>query len=215
MEQEALTLEGKKELLFLEIRIAFRMFEQGMRHLQVIPCRIELIHLPILILSTSLERLLKCLICLVLVVQGGENLQRAYNQKRGHDLKYLLGRLLHALDQVKDTPRFEKARPDIEAIGQDRTLVEIFKVFSEFGQGARYYNLDMVMKGESIHKDPIQTWDNIEMGIFAFRGKKIPPRNKLNEGIRNEITGALVEFQQRVSKLFEAAGLSLSDQASH
>ena len=189
----------KKYCLQVERKTAVRLLEIGFNSLQKTPSVIEYYHIPLLLLSTAFERLLKCLICLLKMdVNGNVNIDYRDMKKNGHNLVYLIEMLRNILKDKKNSKVLDELRLSIE----DMALKEMIKVLSDFGQGARYYNLDIVLKGQSDYEDPITAWDIIEMKIFGWKGTEYPRSEKLMAGIREEITKTLESFVEVIIKLF-------------
>ena len=202
----------KKISLINEVETAINLLKKGMAELQQISGANDFYHTPILLLSSGFERLIKCLICFSLMDDRGElsDIPFEKSSRKGHDLIYLLDKLLSICAKKNYASKFAAAKTDIEFLRKDKALREIVTILSNFGQGARYYNLDMVLNGTSMYKDPKLGWDTIEMTIVQMKGRDLNeiakiPTNELYEEINREIIIILEKFTRALARLFTLA----------
>lgn len=88
-------LVHRKFCLLDEVETSIKLLKKGMGDLQNISGRNDFYHVPILLLSSGYERLIKCLLCLALM--DNKNFREQpfkTSERKGHNLDYLLDRLL-------------------------------------------------------------------------------------------------------------------------
>ena len=212
----------KKECLISEIKTALILFGKGMNDLHNLTHgmdtiryshkSLELINVPLQLLSSSLERLIKCLLCLILMKEDGEFEEAPYKYKgrKGHDLNLLLERLIEVITSIEYRAMFSEIESDVKFLQKDRALAQIIKTLSEFGLGARYYNLDIVLNGKSALPSPIQSWDLIEMNILLITrgsdGFRAIPRERMMLETQKEIIDKLNKLFNVLGKFLKIAG---------
>src|SRR3989338_8024188 len=161
-------LEHKKISLLSEIRTSIYLLKKGMAELQKISGSNDFYHLPVLLLSSGFERLIKCLLCLALMDDKG-NLKKKKpfktSGREGHDLDILLNSLLSVCENKNYFSKSQAAKEDIDMFANDKNLRKIITLLSEFAQRDRYYNLDVVLENSTNSKDPLRGWDEIEKAI--------------------------------------------------
>ena len=198
----------RKICLINEVDTSIRLLKRGMGELQSISSANDFYHVSFLLLSSGYERLIKCLLCLASMNENGECKESPF--KKTHDLDYLLKQLLLACEQKKYSTKFADAKRDMDMIRNDKRLRNIISNLSDFAQGSRYYNLDIVLKGWSKYRDPNSVWENIELNIL--REKRVP-LDKLHEEslgniyreINHEIIVSLEKFTRALARLFTLA----------
>ncbi|MEJ2314198.1 MAG: hypothetical protein P8Y85_05365 [Nitrospirota bacterium] len=206
------TSELKKLCLTNEINAAINLLKKGLAELQKIDGANDFYHLPLLLLSSGYERLIKCLLCLAVMDDQGniKNLPFKISGREGHDLEALLNSLLSICEERRYSSTFPAAKADIDLLTDDVHLREIVVLLSEFAKGDRYYNLDIVIgrSGEK-SKDPNRSWDDIEKAIIHQQPDILRRLNDLTQdidGIYKEINRELVKvlekFARALSRLF-------------
>lgn len=164
-------LEHKKICLLSEIRTSICLLQKGMAELQKISGSNDFYHLPVLLLSSGFERLIKCLLCLALMDDKGNLKERHFKTsgREGHDLDILLNSLLLTCENKNYSSKSQTAKEDIDMLANDMNLRRIITLLSEFAQGDRYYNLDVVLDNNSKSKNPARGWDEIEKAVTQHR----------------------------------------------
>lgn len=156
-----------------ELKISKKMLIKGfsdLQHKTLIP---EFYHVPLLLLSNGFERIIKCLLCLNNMDENGKIIRCPYSKKKGHDLKYLLEELLIICKEKMYDQRCPATEKDVEFLVGDIDLNNLISLLSDFGKGARYYNLDIILCKKSHYKNPKNVWSEIETTIW---------KKKFNEG---------------------------------
>jgi len=200
----------RKTCLLTEVETSIKLLKKGMGDLQKISGANDFYHAPILLLSSGYERLIKCLLCLALMDDNGKFKEPPYKISKGHDLDYLLDRLLSVCAEKNYSSRFPAAKADIDLLSKGTDLRKIISLLSDFAQGGRYYNLDIVSKGTSTYKDPAKGWDKIETTILQTRKDLL---KKLNDGdlddvykeINRELIITLKRFARALARMFTKA----------
>lgn len=198
--------------LLMEVEISIKLLKKGMGDLQKINGANDFYYAPILLLSSGYERLIKCLLCLALMDDYRKFKEPPYktSKRKGHNLDYLLDRLLSVCAEKNYSSKFPAAKSDINLLRKDNNLRKIISLLSDFAQGGRYYNLDIVLKGASAYKDPVKGWDKIETTILKTREDLL---KKLNDGdlddvykeINRELIITLEKFARALARLFTLA----------
>jgi hypothetical protein len=207
----------KTECLISEIKLSLILYDKGMKELNNlsygldnIRWGLELIYVPIFLLSNSLERLIKCVLCLILLKKDGDFKEIPYDKrKEGHDLEALLKRLIEVINNPKYKNYLYDLHLEVKEFGEDEAMIQILEALSDFGTGARYYNLDVIMSGESKIESPIVAWDGIEMGILMkTRGldgfRQIPDGERMKE-TQKEIINKINKLYILLTKILKAS----------
>jgi len=145
-----------------ELETAFNLIELGFGELQEIRMDNDFYHLPHLLLASGLERLMKCYICLVYEARNGYFPNKKFLQSLGHDLLRLKETIT---DDYYATNGIPILCEDFEFLTTDDLLERIIHILSEFGQKARYYNLDVVSGAPTPPIDPRSAWDSLESAL--------------------------------------------------
>ena len=196
--------------LLREVETSIKLLKKGMGDLQKISGSNDFRHAPILLLSSGYERLIKCLLCLASMDENGEIKGTLFKKGKGHDIDYLLRRLLSVCEQKNYSSKFPAAKADIDLLSKDKDLRKIISLLSDFAQGGRYYNLNIVLKGTSTYKDPDEGWDKIVNTIIQRREYLL---KELHNGdsdyfykeINRELIITLEKFARSLARLFTLA----------
>jgi len=172
--------------LYDELLTSFKLIRLGFGELQNINDGNDFYHLPFQLLSSGLERLMKCHICL-----GFHELHNAYPVGSylrkcaggtGHDLTDLKNKILSGYFNSKGIPALIS---DKNLLTGDSDLQKLVYLLSEFGKLARYYNLDIVTSAKKSSIDVKQLWQAYETNIILADSEL---SNKLGE----------VEYQKEI-----------------
>ncbi|MDP8254234.1 MAG: hypothetical protein P9M14_00655 [Candidatus Alcyoniella australis] len=152
----------KNLCLIEELTTAHNLIEIGLGELQEINMGNDFYHLPHLLLANGFERLMKSYFCLVYEARNGQYPDNKFLKDMGHNLSKLKKLLI---DEYYNTNGNSILTDDLNFLQNDLTLQKIIDALSEFGQKARYYNLD-VITGRNINAiDPKSKWEEIEVDI--------------------------------------------------
>jgi hypothetical protein len=145
-----------------ELELAKNLITTGFGELQEIRMGNDFYHLPHLLLASGLERLIKCYFCLVHEARNGQYPNTRFLKSLGHDLKKLKQTLVADYYSVSNRPLLVQ---DLDYLKNDPLLDEVIHVLSEFGQKARYYNLDIITGTQKPPIDPKAEWEELEKAI--------------------------------------------------
>jgi len=145
-----------------ELETAHNLIVLGFEELQEIRMNNDFYHLPQLLLASGLERLMKCYFCLVYKAKNGQYPDTSFLKNLGHDLQKLKQTLIDDYFPTNDIPIL---CDDLVYLREDPLLERIIHVLSEFGQKARYYNLDIVTGSRKPPIDPKREWEELEKGL--------------------------------------------------
>lgn len=145
-----------------ELSTARSLITSGFGELQEIQMDNDIYHLPHQFLASGFERLMKCYICLVHEAKNGQYPDNKFLRKLSHDLIKLKQKIID--DYFKSNGNHLLCG-DLEYLKSDNLLNKIFMVLSEFGQKARYYNLDIVTGSNRPPIDPKGEWEELEKEI--------------------------------------------------
>lgn len=154
-------------MLSEEIRTAVRLIELGLGEIQNLGVASDFHHLPFQLLSSGIERLMKCHICFGFLEQKG----RLPNFK---ELKKCGGRSGHDLLELHNeitTNYFQQTVPalkdDYDYITSNKHLLVLLELLSEFGKYSRYYNLDIVTGAEKPSRNVQGEWRIFETNVAS------------------------------------------------
>ena len=197
-----------------ELHIAVRLIRIGLKEIRIIDGGNDFYHPIMLTLASGIERLLKVIICFHIFEATG-TLPSAYPWKegrQGHDLVFLLDHITTHCFSDNYLMKIPVAKEDIEFLRTDNHVREIIRILSDFGQSARYYNLDLI-KGQKSSDSPKAEWQKLESVILKAKpGWKDLIQTDLNldetyKYINNEIVKHLEKFVRALSRLFTIGGL--------
>ena len=151
-----------------ELLTAIRLLKTGLRELNRLDGSTDFFHLPIMLLASGFERMMKTAICCYHLEADGEFPKLAVfpSGRRGHDLVYLLEQITRECFSDDYIARIPAAKTDIEFLRNDPNLLAIFRILSDFGQSARYYNLNVVLDKPDPGPSPDREWQRLEMEVL-------------------------------------------------
>jgi len=198
-----------------ELLSSMRLLKTGLRELNRMDGSTDFFHLPILLLASGFERMMKIIICCHYLENSGNYPTRAIFQKgrRGHDLVYLLSQITQ--DCFSDTylERIPAAKFDITFLRTDPKLSTIVQIFSDFGQSARYYNLNVVLGEQEPGPSPDDEWKKLEMEILkedpSWLQRICNPKetNSIHRQINTALTIQCEKLARALARLFTIGGL--------
>ena len=198
-----------------ELLTAIRLLKVGLRELNRMNAATDFFHLPILLLASGFERMMKTVICCHHVETTGEfpNRDAFPKGRRGHDLVCLLDDVARNCFSDAYLSRIPAARADIEFLRNDAKLARIVKILSDFGQSARYYNLNVVLDMDDPGPSPDGEWQKLEMEIvqedssWADRISDPSQSNAIHREINTVLTVQCERLARSLSRLFTIGGL--------
>jgi len=198
-----------------EVRTSIKLIEAGLKQLQRIDGANDFYHLPMLLLASGFERLMKTIVCFHTLHERGEYPARnAFPRGRtGHDLTRLLNKITQECFSEAYLNRVPAARQDVEYLRNDSRLRELVRILSDFGQAARYHNLDIVLGGSPTTLSAEQQWEQVELAIlredddWAEQLKAPVNTDKLYKRITTDLVVRLEMFARALTRLFTIGGL--------
>jgi hypothetical protein len=199
----------RKLALDQELSNAVRLIKAGLSLLQSIGAGNDFYHLPLLTLASGFERFMKVTLCFRwLEKHGCYPTSRTFPSGRnGHDLRYLLEKVQTECflnDYIENIP---VAQEDIKYLNSEGLLTFI-SVLSDFGQAARYYNLDVIVGRQIQTDDPDAAWKRLETEILLSRTDLMaefeanPVSNRIQSEINKEVVARLERFARALARLY-------------
>jgi hypothetical protein len=198
-----------------ELLTAMRLLKTGLRELNRMDGSTDFFHLPILLLSSGFERMMKTVICCHHLETSGDYPTRAVFPKgrRGHDLVLLLNHITRDCFSDAYLGRIPAAQTDITFLRTDPKLSGIVQILSDFGQSARYYNLNVVLGEADPGPSPDDEWQRLEMEVLkedpSWMRRIGNPRE--SDAIHSQINTALTvqceKLARSLARLFTIGGL--------
>jgi len=207
-----------------ELLTAVRLLKRGLREVNEMSGATDFFHLPILLLASGFERMMKVVICCYCYGIHGGFPPRDYfpSGRRGHDLVWLLEAITERCFSDEYLSRVPAARDDIAFLRADSRLSALVQILSDFGQGARYYNLNVVLGEEDPGPSPEDEWQKLEMEILrndpTWKQRITDPGQLpgVYQDTYRELTVRCERLARSLSRLFTIGDLGdLAKQISH
>lgn len=202
---------GLKRTLALDHELfnAVRLIKAGFGQLQSIGAGNDFYHLPLLTLASGFERFMKVTLCFRWLEEHGNfQTSRAFSCGRsGHDLSCLLEKIRKDCFLDDYVNNIQVAQSDVEYLNSEG-LLSFVSVLSDFGQAARYYNLDVILGRKVQTDDPDAAWQRLETEILLARKdlmdeiEENPASNRIRLEINNEVVARLERFARAIARLY-------------
>lgn len=154
-----------------EVDISTRLIKKGFSGIQQISGGNDFHHPPILLISSGFERFMKCIICYWELKVNGDypsrNILRRKSGRNGHDLNILLQNIIDICNQFESYEDRPATRDDLDFLINNARIHRIIEILSDFAQGGRYYNLDVVTENASRFEEPKDKWGELETEIVT------------------------------------------------
>lgn len=198
-----------------ELLTSIRLLKTGLRELNRMDGSTDFFHLPILLLASGFERMMKTIVCCHCLKESGSFPRRSTftRSRRGHDLVNLLDRVTRECFSDNYLSRIPAARSDISFLRDDTKLNALVQILSDFGQSARYYNLNIVLNELNPGPSPEEEWQKLESEVLEniplwFELISDPKQyDSVHERINQVLTIQLERFARALSRLFTIGGL--------
>ena len=203
----------KEALLSEELRTSVRLIELGLGEIQNLGKADSFRHLPFQLLSSGIERLLKCHICFGFFEQNRRlpsfNKLKNCGGRSGHDL----------IELHKEVAKnyFNKPVPalkqDFEYISSETKLHTMLELLSEFGKYSRYYNLDIVTGAEKPSRNVEGEWRIFETDIalehdgIVNKLSDINTAGYANDFINRQIVILVEKYIRAIARQYTIGGL--------
>jgi len=198
-----------------ELRTAIGLLKCGLREMNRLDDANDFYHLPLLLLASGFERLMKTVICCHRLQTTGKFPDRSAfpKGKKGHDLVELLKIITGECFSDAYLAQVPAARNDIKFLRSDIQLRTIVKILSDFGQGGRYSALDVVIGTSSHCPSPGDEWEELEMAIvqedpeWANEIADSAQSNALSHQVGANLTVHCERLARSLCRLFTIGGL--------
>lgn len=155
-------LQLQKEMsLNMELRTAVRLIEVGLGEFQNLGGANDFLHLPLQLLASGFERLMKVHICCGHLENHGSFPNFKYLKKPGHDLLKLKNLILEEYFQTNSPALYN----DKVFLENNSDFEKLLDLLSEFGKYARYHNLDIVTESVKPSRDVEGEWRQFETSL--------------------------------------------------
>ncbi|WP_299247092.1 hypothetical protein [uncultured Aquimarina sp.] len=208
----------KKIYLGEELRNSVRLIKLGFGEIQNIGLDNSFYHLPLQLLSSGIERFLKCYICFGYYEKNNQfpdfNLLKKFGGKNGHDILQLKKVILKDYFQLRsEDDGFLK--DDLVFIQNNKRLNELLYILSEFGKYARYHNLNIVTGNSNPSINSEKLWEEFETTLLKENSslfKRFFKLENLNNPesynfINHKIISILERFIRGLSRQFTFVSL--------
>lgn len=198
-----------------ELLSAIRLLKTGLRELNHLDRSTDFFQLPILLLASGFERMMKTVICCHHNETVGDYPTRAVFPKgrRGHDLVLLLNQITRDCFSDPYLSHIPAVKTDIIYLRTDPRLYRIVQILSDFGQSARYYNLNVVLGEADPGPSPNDEWQKLEMEVLQedpswSRRIGDPKENgSIHRQINTVLTIHCEKLARALARLFTLGGL--------
>ena len=197
--------------LIEELENSVRLLKIGFGEYQNLDLANDFYYLPFQLISSGLERLMKCYICLGHLEKNNcfPN-PELFKSNLRHDLEKLKNHIITNYFKAQNSKELKK---DLEYIKNDKDIVRIIKYLSEFGKFARYYNLNLVTGEISPGIDVKAEWQAYEMEVVKQDRElfkklcNIQTTEEVLDKITRFIIIKLERFIRALSRQFTIGGL--------
>jgi len=194
--------------LLNEVDNSVRLIKKGFSELQHINCADTPYHIPILLISSGFERLMKCIICYWHLKKNKKYPSNKRLRELGHRLDILLQEIVDICKQFGNYDNRKATTEDLDFLKNNKRLHNIIRILSEFADGGRYYNLDIVSQGNSEYSEPEDKWREFETEIikedpeFAELIKNPAKSDEMYDKINKVLMTYLERFARALSRIF-------------
>ena len=205
---------NKNIFLIDEVQSSIDLIKEGICKLKKIDADIYTNPIPLLLLSSGFERLCKCIICLQYYHTKGKYPSINFIRDNfNHDLKKLLSHIRKELKNIDYDTKNVALKRDMDFIDSNDNLKKFNELLSDYGEGARYYNLDMITSVNSKYKKPeevISELEDIILGqnpsIKALQND-VKHTNDFIQKLNNELIIILEKYARALCRPFTFAEL--------
>jgi hypothetical protein len=153
--------------LIQELKTSHSLILLGFREISKIDFGNDFYFNPLSLLSSGIERLLKCYICLAYFekerIYPNTKMLRSFGGRGGHDIRKLIETVLN---NFYSNQNIQALKEDEEYLQSDTDINRLLNILSMFNAESRYYNLNIVTSDSDNPKDAERYWQEFEMGIM-------------------------------------------------
>ncbi len=188
-----------------EVKASFRLIIAGLKNLNEQTSFVSNNHVPLQLLSSGFERIVKILLLLKENHLTGNypELQKAKNKfnnyDNGHGIEKILDELIKYSKDVDIMQRVPMVKEDLNFIEKNKSFREFLKIITEFSIKQRYYYIDTI-----ILENPNQTFnpfENFKKFIYSFGSGTDLTQLTYQQEERLFIQGAIVCIEKGVSAI--------------
>jgi len=197
-----------------ELLTSFQLIKMGFHEIQSLDLSNDFYHLPFQLLASGFERLMKCHICLGYLEKNklypDYKFLKKSGGKNGHDLVELKNTIINLYFQKNN---ISALIDDYEYLSKDKELNQLIFLLSQFGQYARYYNLDVVTSASKQSIDVTSLWSEYELKLIHAKSdlfnqlNDIQKNEKIYDNINKEIIIKLEKFSRAICRQFTLGNL--------
>lgn len=155
-----------------EIEASFKLIAVGLKNLNEQTSSVSNNHVPLQLLSSGFERVIKILLLLKDKHLTGNypELQKAKdkfnNYNNGHGIEKMLDELIKYSKTVDIMQRVPMVKEDLDFIENNNSFREFLKIITEFSIKQRYYYIDTIILENS--NQNFNPFDNFKKFIYSF-----------------------------------------------
>lgn len=193
-----------------ELRVAVRLLKTGLRELNRQNGPSDFAHLPILLLASGFERMMKVILCCHhLEVNGSFPTSRKFWEAgaQGHNLENLLEAIIQKCFFNNYVGRIPVAQDDVEFLSDAKTK-SFVRILSDFGIAARYYNLNVVQGEANPGPSPDKEWHKLKLEVLQGNPAwvslllDVPSGNAVYKVVNEQLTIRCEMFARALARLF-------------
>jgi len=141
----------KRMCLIEEVRCSIFLIQEGLISLNQLTGSNDFYHLPLLLLASGFERLLKMIICLGNLEKYGKFpiKNKYFKGIAGHNIEKLLELVMDSVKTWNYSYKYLATKDDIDFIKENSDLKEFIELLSSFGMESRYYNINIILGSTS------------------------------------------------------------------
>ena len=213
------------KIMFLhnEFRASVKLIRLGFSEIQNISLDNDFYHLPLQLLSSGIERFLKCYICFGFHEKNNVFPELKVLKNYGHDIQKLKKVIIQEYFLLRHSDD-EYLKKDRDFIDNDKHLDQLLYLLSEFGKYARYHNFDIITGSSKPSIDVEEEWKEFEEKLLKDNNTllkhlknlyKKPNSDEMYISINIKIITILEKFIRGLSRQFTFVNLGkLAKQSS-
>ncbi len=162
----------KVAAVFEEVEASFKLISAGLKNLNEQASFVSSNHVPLQLLSSGFERMIKILLLLKEKHLNGKypELKKAKEQfnlySNGHGIEKMLDELIEYSKKVELMQQVPMVREDLEFIESNKKFREFLKIITEFSIKQRYYYIDsIILENSNQSFNPFTQFKNF---IYSF-----------------------------------------------
>ena len=164
-----MTSDIKRDLALIEeVTCAIYLIQEGLLALNKLSGANDFSHFPIMLLSSGFERLLKMVICLDHLEREGRfpDSKKFMKRLKTHDIERLLEWVIGIAKAWSYDQRCVAVGEDMVFLEKDCDLQRLVKLLADYGQSARYYNMNVIVGEKNLTDDPMQLFESYCLDVF-------------------------------------------------